>query len=306
MEPNAAYVCFVSDNLLPNIIPLVDPATRPRDVVLIVTQGYERQAKWFMKATEGWGMAIQKHPGFPYSYEKMHSALEQIAREYKSIVINVTGGTKLMALAGFAIGQGRYPVMYVDSRNQRIQYLGGQWHDMEWPANMRVKQYLASYGYTLESKGESHYLASWREVGNVLVTKSFGWHKGLHALNWEASQRTTDWRKPFSISLQELAQTLVRGGLIEAVGPNQWRFVSEEARAFLNGGWFEGYVMSQLRAIQKQLRLTDLLSNVVISKENVRNELDIVFMFQNRLHIIECKTKNFDRDGELIQSQPVY
>lgn len=84
------------------------------------------------------------------------------------------------------------------------------------------------------------------------------------------------------------------------------RFPDEDARFYVNGGWLEDHVYSVLfglrtrmhhkgRSIQDFGRNLEVSRRVGVGKELVRNELDVAFLADNRLYIIECKTQRFDR-----------
>ena len=77
-------------------------------------------------------------------------------------------------------------------------------------------------------------------------------------------------------------------------------FINEEARFFANGGWLEEYVYGLLLSLKKEVpRIQDIAQGVEITRKigqgTVVNELDIVIMANNKLHLIECKTKKFDK-----------
>ncbi len=77
-------------------------------------------------------------------------------------------------------------------------------------------------------------------------------------------------------------------------------FINEEARFFANGGWLEEYVYGLLLSLKKEVpHIQDIAQGVEITRKigqgTVVNELDIVIMANNKLHLIECKTKKFDK-----------
>jgi len=90
-------------------------------------------------------------------------------------------------------------------------------------------------------------------------------------------------------------------------------FTSEKTRFYVNGGWLEEHVFGLLHKIKPELEamqkinpeenlIQDFGRNLTIVKKNngapVKNELDVAFLSDNKLHIIECKTKRFDfNDG---------
>ncbi len=80
-------------------------------------------------------------------------------------------------------------------------------------------------------------------------------------------------------------------------------FDCEEARRLANGEWLEILVHNTVVDIQQYLpTLQDHSLNVQVHREigekDVRNELDVVSIVNNKLHIIECKTKGMRDDGD--------
>jgi len=73
-------------------------------------------------------------------------------------------------------------------------------------------------------------------------------------------------------------------------------FKDEESRFYANGGWLENHVFSLLFEMKKTREaISDLAKGMEISraKGTVKNEIDVVTMANNRLHLIECKTRKF-------------
>lgn len=80
-------------------------------------------------------------------------------------------------------------------------------------------------------------------------------------------------------------------------------FANEDARRFSNGEWLETLVHSTVRQIQHSMpTIQDHSLNVQVYRElgerEVRNELDVACVVNNKLHIIECKTKGMRDDGD--------
>ena len=80
-------------------------------------------------------------------------------------------------------------------------------------------------------------------------------------------------------------------------------FADEDARRFSNGEWLETLVHSTVRQIQKDMpTIQDHSLNVQVYRQlgdrEVRNELDVASVANNKLHIIECKTKGMRDDGD--------
>ncbi|QMV14045.1 Card1-like endonuclease domain-containing protein [Vibrio spartinae] len=80
-------------------------------------------------------------------------------------------------------------------------------------------------------------------------------------------------------------------------------FANEDARRFANGEWLETLVHSIVRKIQCGMpTIQDRSLNVQVYRQlgerEVRNELDVATVVNNKLHIIECKTKGMRDDGD--------
>ena len=78
---------------------------------------------------------------------------------------------------------------------------------------------------------------------------------------------------------------------------NKLRFRSEAARFFVNGGWLEEHLYRLCLSLKKSTPIQDVGQGIEVEREvrhqPVRNELDVAFLANNRLYIIECKTKLF-------------
>jgi len=75
-------------------------------------------------------------------------------------------------------------------------------------------------------------------------------------------------------------------------------FPGEEQRFFVNGGWLELYVFDRLRHLRGEVRtVQDLGRNVHVQRDTrsgpVPNEIDVAVLSENRLYLIECKTRQW-------------
>jgi hypothetical protein len=64
---------------------------------------------------------------------------------------------------------------------------------------------------------------------------------------------------------------------------------------FLEGFWWEGYVLDRLQAGLRELNLlngAEIIPNLVVrwKGQRTKNEIDIAFNLQNRLYVISCTT----------------
>lgn len=66
-------------------------------------------------------------------------------------------------------------------------------------------------------------------------------------------------------------------------------FIGKREIDYLTGGWFEEYVFA---TVKDKLHLKDdkIGFNIHISRDNTQNEFDVMFVCENALYVIECKT----------------
>ncbi len=99
-------------------------------------------------------------------------------------------------------------------------------------------------------------------------------------------------------AFQDLLDKLEAIGILE-IKNNRLKFHQEADRFYSNGGWLEQYVYATVNTLKKTIpTIQDTVQSVEIHREgkNIKNELDIAFLCDNRLHLIECKTKNFQKN----------
>ncbi|MCW1890093.1 DUF1887 family protein [Vibrio chagasii] len=80
-------------------------------------------------------------------------------------------------------------------------------------------------------------------------------------------------------------------------------FANEDARRFSNGEWLETLVHSTVKQIKTTCQPFGAAAGCSrytrqLGEREVRNELDVASVVNNKLHIIECKTKGMRDDGD--------
>jgi hypothetical protein len=298
-------VCLVSAQTTPNLTPLLDEQRAPGKVVLVVSPDMAPQAGWLEKVIRRKGMAVERF-AVPdaYDYYGIADALMDwlIAQGDARVALNVTGGTKLMAMAAQSVFQEAHqPVFYVNAENDEVIVLGDCGAGFTLPQKIKLREYLEVHGYTLEGKPEKPELpAALRELTQELVLRVKEWGRPLGQLNALAQSAE---RKLTSAPLSDdqldsrllgnlvdlfAAQKLVRSVEGKLVFPN------EAARQFVNGGWLEFHVYGALADLAPVVSLADYAVNlkVLAADGKTKNELDASFLHRNRLHLIECKAAN--------------
>ncbi len=234
--------------------------------------------------------------------EKIESGFRRIKLEENDhVILNITGGTKIMMLAAF---------QYFSKRNAEIHYLtlGNNLVNKIFPyplkkgqINYRVNlyEYFEANGIYSESSNSLHrpeddttdfllkhfkkyrhlikYLQQLRNENSIkkALKKGLLSFSSPKVLNWFANNADETVKK-------ETERFLAEAGF-------DTKNISKKDLDYLTGGWFEEYVYSLIRKMLN-LQENEIALNTIIKKNTVENELDVVFIKENALHVIECKT----------------
>lgn len=317
------HLCLVSDQLLPNLIPAL--IQHPSRVHLVVSEMMEDQGKRLRRLLEARDIAVTVHPQAPSSdMTALNQYVLDLAgtlEEQAPLVLNLTGGTKPMALA-FAQWLPQLLAcesIYTDTARGVIEHIGSsdgrvKPHDEPMADVIDLATHLAAYGARAGTPQSA--APEWRERAGRLKTldKWLAEHAGelegfLGALNGavEGATKSADGfraRQPLEARgrLQREALERIAGedhGLLRIVSDTTVEFADEDAARHLGGLWLEHYAWHVLR----DAGLTGAACGQTIywkddRKDAPRNELDVVAAHRNRLLLIECKTARFGRSEQ--------
>ncbi|MEN9905330.1 MAG: hypothetical protein RLZZ555_1895 [Pseudomonadota bacterium] len=300
-------IMLVSAQAAPNLLPALDPALKPRQAVLVVTQKMQARADALQKVLQEAGVKVSRVPlADERNFSLLESALMDVAaaQDDGDIALNLTGGTKLMALAAQSVASAAgWRTFYVDVDTDEVIWIG---HQAPAPQplgqQLRLSHYLRSYGYTPEG-GVDRPAPSARHNALLatLILQIGSLEQPLGQLNFLAQQaqdrRSLSVRRPdqqAAPGLDALLQHFQQAGCLKVMA-DTIQFASEAELDFVKGGWLEHHVFRTVSALHADLGVRDHAANLgVIDSSGVRNEMDVAFMARNRLWVIECKTARMD------------
>lgn len=299
-------VLMVSAQAAPNLLPLLDEQFRPQEVILLVTDQMKERANWLQSVIQPTGINVKQEPfSATGDFDLMQNQLEKLLKQYpdrNSIALNVTGGTKWMAITAQEVFRfDNRPVFYVDIESDQILFLDQKLKPQRINAKIRLENYIKAYGYQItdERSNTKGLTQDERELCQKLVANVSDWGGAIGQLNKLANEAEKNNSLSASISilekqdvyLEKLLRECKNSGLLLTDG-KLIKFANEASRFFANGGWLEEYINSLLNQLKGESVLQDSSHlNLKIGTNNSSNEIDIAFMAKNRLHIIECKTK---------------
>jgi len=311
------HVCLVGGEPVANVTPALDPLFAPEEVVLVTPHRQKHAANWLQAVLEPRGVKVSRWSvGDAYDLGAVRDRIFDLLaeREGQSLALNVTGGTRPMSLAAYEVfRQFDQPVFYIDPRTDDLVWLfhpaypdGAPKHDLA--DRIKLGPYMAVHGAHIEATGPAQGVPkALRALCDDLIAHVEALAKPLATLNYLAG---TAERSLYSDEmgygllkrddLQALIDRFAAAGCLGRAG-DRLVFPDEERRFFVQGGWLEAHVFGTVFGLRKQRpMLQDIGRGVQIARTagggDVRNEIDVAFIADNRLFVVECKTACLDRD----------
>lgn len=249
-------VSILSDHLLPNFLFLKEMEGQYSDLLFVSTPQMEMQEKAMhlevaLGRKEG---SVRRIVVANDNYKEILDALraEQLSDSVE-YVVNITGGTKTMSLAVHEyFCQFNASFVYVPiGKNSYYDFSTDQIHSLDY--RVSLNEYFTLYGLAYD-------------YDNGLICGA---------------------QKPFNLfNEQKMSNFYLTEELRYA-----HKAPRPELRRYLGGEWFEEYVYLRIKRDFK-LRDEDIAKSVKIcrlSSTSNDNELDVVFVKDNALYVIECK-----------------
>lgn len=315
------HFCMVSAQALANFLPVLDKVSRPKEVVFLVSDSMRKQFEAlavFLRRYQVRVHRVDVVDAFDIAgvRDAVMVALEQFAD--RSVVLNVTGGTKPMAIgAQEAFYVCERPFFYLNHETNQVQLIEPRVDQpverSELQTRLTLVECLGVHGFGCDAGASVKLTSEQADLVQFLVGYARSNAECIRALNRFAygvrDRRALSGRWVDSVKdvtqgalFKEVLERFDRAGYLTYT-KDEVHFASEDALRFANGLWFELYVAQCVDALPD---VSDALSNVTVSSGSVKNELDCAFVAKNRLHIIECKTQKMDGDSDLEIRDAIY
>lgn len=313
MHKYNTHVCIVSDQPIPNYIPVLDKDFRPQEVILLTTEKMQQNGKAAALAKtmkERCGakihtIAIAGEYDMQEMEDKVLTQLLERGEDKEQIALNLTGGTKLMAIAAYTtFRDAGYPTFYFTATSNEVLLLDKNERITLQPPQIRLEDYLQLHGYPVSSANNiaRSVPLGRQKISETLVTAPERFADAISALNYDISTNPNTLEIPLTNpgvkNLDDLLHLFETENLLTRSG-NRIRFTDKDAHTYINGGWLEEYVFSEIKKI---VGIQDIALNVEIQNAQKgitqNNELDIAFLHHNALYVLECKTKNYNNKNE--------
>lgn len=312
------HLYLVSAQATPNLTPALDSSIAPKRIILLVSPGMQQRAKWLEDILKPRGIKIDRWPiddafdieHLQYRVIELLVTKNKQVRE-KGIALNATGGTKPMSIAAYEVFRSEdLPIFYIHPERDRLIWLHPQkMPPIELADRIRLEALLRAYGAQVESIERDPIPHQFHKTTQQIVKGIHRYTEVLAQLNWAAStarrsdlvSRPLDQSQLDQRGFIDLVQLFAQSGLVQLEG-NRIRFRDEDARFYVNGGWLEDYVFSLIAKMRsKYPAIQDVARSINVQRStpsgDVPNEIDVALLVNNRLYIIECKTRQWNEKG---------
>jgi putative CRISPR-associated protein (TIGR02620 family) len=325
-EVGEVMICIASGQPMANLLPLIK--RKPRAVYVVQTSDSRarRTAERLRQAAIRWGLPCVVEENAPSSplaaVESFADAMmARIRGQYPGcrLVLNATGGTKLMSL-GFANRIGPVgEVIYCDTENERIEYFAPEGRPAVPmpPELMNLEQLLLVQGVeklkadsddadwmaTARARiGLSRALAGFKEQWAFGIINSLAagampkYRNGREERAFTPKQTIT---RRLSPAVNRLFDRIAVAGLWSREGGMAVRFTDLGAVRYLMGGWLEELTAVEMEALCAKAGIPDghWAAGVEVRPLDAQsdddkpfNEIDLAVVWRNRLLVVECKT----------------
>ncbi|MDV7103045.1 DUF1887 family protein [Vibrio sp. TH_r3] len=251
----------------------------------------------------------------PLIIKAVHQLEENLLQRGSIIKLNASCGLRHRLLTVYEMfRRNDWEIFVVEPNSDKICWIyPEEYKDAQLQDHITISDYLTVFGARAEfneveiseNLDQQLYQLGKRWAGNALELGP-----GLATLNYLATTCRKEQKLDVALTEKQQGYREVNMLLSDLVDTDLatykngvLTFASEDARRFSNGEWLETLVHSTVKQIQDELpTIQDHSLNVQVYRQlgerEVRNELDVATVVNNKLHIIECKTKGMRDDGD--------
>ena len=314
------HVGIIDQDPVRLITPLLDHGIPADKMIFIGTESqreqYERLASILIpRNIQAEFFTISDSINISAIRSRLNELAKQLKQQHTEVWFNASCGLRHRLLSGYEVFRTyRWPIYVIEPFSDEMCWLYPSDREQQQVEDrIQLTDYLTIFGARCElpetTVPESLNEQLW-ELGQRWASSALELGPGLATLNYLATTCRKEQKLDVELSVKQQGYkelgTLLAD--LEETGLATYRngvltFKHEEARRFANGEWLENLVHSTVRAIQNELPTIQDHSLGVqvyrkIGEREVRNELDVATVVNNKLHIIECKTKGMRDDGD--------
>lgn len=293
-------ITLVSDQAAPNVQFIKEKQNENSDLLFVSTLAMEEKGvrRWIEDACQSSQKKTKTVVVNEFSIKDIYEKLDTTSdyHIYEQLYINVTGGTKIMSLAVYEyFRQYSSKIYYLTGRDNNMLQIHPKTSQIEIPITKPIKldEYIRSYGFTIKEGNLSEitykytssffdYYVNKRLDNNILIA--------LRELRAKGKKKAR---------IEEISG--LRDLLVDCNFPlqNENEITRAEIK-YMTGDWFEEYIYYRL-SNELKIPQENLKTGTTLSKNDISNEFDVIFLYNNTLYTIECKTSVMNENLNILQ-----
>lgn len=289
---NVILFSLISRQAMANVIPALQ--IRPLHTVLFTTHEESNTAMAIVKMLRSNGLSVSLASCVVDAYngqsviQAMRAELEQTSSD-KIPVLNVTGGTKIMAFAAYQLFlQHGHKIIYCNTADNVIMTLYPTPEQEQIRVTVSLHDYLFVHGYAIENKPQRKLEQDNERFLREAVLPRLNDFENFfdHVRARNPLERFRDQVRKFQFEFRKNDES------IELHDERTKLHVAFPASSYQYGRWLEDLTL--LKILQECP--DDVLSGIkIIFQHGAKNELDVAATLNGKLILVSCKSgKNID------------
>jgi len=290
-----AMICLVSRQAMPNVIPIL--MYKPQLVYLLMTEeerrcGYHLKNLFCKKNIE-----VKKIRGISaYNELTINDTIKNILTELRcdDLTLNITGGTKLMAIGAYEIfRQNKLPIIYCNTEQREIVHLLPDRKVEPIKIKVTIEDYLLAYGYSIEDEKDKSLNATYNPLFTFICSDNEKLNEYTNFANKVRSRFNDNLNSTINSETKIFKlQKTTRGYFLTVPSANiNLKFPDKR---FILGDWLEYYSGFQL---SKKYDGEYKIGVKIISDNSVKNEIDLLLLKDYKLYLFSCKSSKAQNDA---------
>jgi hypothetical protein len=282
-------ISLISDQTIPNVLFIKEYENKIDRYIFVTTKRMEQQGKlsWILNAT---GIQEEQYQKAVVVEDELISIDEELNRlelnREDEYILNLTGGTKIMSIGVYNYFLPRNSeIFYIPIGKNISRKIFPPVREREFAIAYRtdLMTYLTSYGIAVVNPNEIHHLSKSEVFTNTFFKRNYSNNRELTRLFY--LKNDTQRERFHKAEIPTLFEWLEK---IRFPFESKDNLTAKET-FYLSGGWLEEYTYTFIKNL---LHLPDsaIGLNVKIKRQDVSNEFDMMFVLDNGIYVLECKT----------------
>ncbi|MFN4081807.1 MAG: Card1-like endonuclease domain-containing protein [Saprospiraceae bacterium] len=282
-------VSLISDQSIPNLLFIRSWPAFER-YLFITTRQMEQKGRCddLIRVAGLPQYSVQNIEVLPESLNDVQAKLEALQLSQSAqYIVHLTGGNKIMALGAYQFFVTRKSEMYyapIGANGYEKVFPRTDEEVIPFAASVSLQDYLSVYGVRVESAQSQ--ISRPEALAARFFNQRWAKHPTFRNLMQYLGSRSGQSQSIPIADVNGLQERLASIGFATA----QSGSLNADEIQWLTGGWFEEFVFQK---IKNKLGLADqaIALNVKVRQKGSPNEFDVMFVHNNDLHVVECKSR---------------